>query len=283
MGVTVGLVVGVRVDVAVGLAASVGVDVDVVKAAAPPDEKPQCQQHNDAPDGDFGNLADDLGQVLVQENERQAHEYERGPVAQAPEDAHRASLPYLISLLLGGDEGGDSGEMIRVTRVSQTEQQADEQDDPYADLSVQESLEPAVYRAHPLLLVSVFQRGPHQIAVMLPGKVYVVNVFSRDPAYPGHVVCGVWLAVHNTRQKADGEDPDPIRPVGVRRQQDRVLFYLDLDPEFLPHLPLDPSDRMLPDLDETTRHIHPPLLRLSGPNGDESLAVTHDGDPDRGG
>jgi hypothetical protein len=69
----------------------------------------------------------------------------------------------------------------------------------------------------------------------------------------------------------------------VRRQQDRVLFYLDLDTELLPHLPLDPSDRMLPDLDETTRHIHPPLLRLSGPNGDESLAVTHDGDPDRGG
>src|SRR5829696_780675 len=62
---------------------------------------------------------------------------------------------------------------------------------------------------------------------MLPGKVYVVNVFGRDPAYPGHVVCGVWLAVHYTRQKADGEDPDPIRSVGVRRQQGRILFYLD--------------------------------------------------------
>jgi hypothetical protein len=180
MGVTVGLVVGVRVDVAVGLAASVGVDVDVVKAAAPPDEKLQCQQHNDAPDGDFGNLADDLGQVLVQENERQADEYERGRVAQAPEEAHRASLPYLVSILLGGDEGGDGGEMIRVTRVPETEQQADEQDDPYADLSVQEPLEPAVYRAHMLLLASALQRGPHQLAVMLPGEIDVVNVFGRD-------------------------------------------------------------------------------------------------------
>src|ERR671921_282899 len=181
MGVTVGLVVGVRVDVAVGLAPRVGVGADVVKAAAPPDEKTQGQQPNDAPDGDFGHLADDLGQVLVQENERQAHEYERGPVAQAPEEAHRASLPYLVSLLLGGDEGGDGGEMIRVTRVPETEQQADEQDDPYADLSVQDHLEPAVYRAHMLLLAFVFQRGPHQIAVMLSGEIYVVNVFSRDP------------------------------------------------------------------------------------------------------
>src|SRR5215216_3498519 len=100
VGVPVGLVVGVGVDVAVGLAAFVGVDVDVVNAAAPPDEKPHCQQHNDAADGNFGDLADDLGQVLVQKNERQANQYECGPVAQAPEEAHNASLPYLVSLLL---------------------------------------------------------------------------------------------------------------------------------------------------------------------------------------
>jgi len=68
--VPVGLVVGVGVDVAMGLAAVVG--VDVVKAAVPPDEKPHCQQHNDAADGNFGDFADDLGQVLVQKNERQA-------------------------------------------------------------------------------------------------------------------------------------------------------------------------------------------------------------------
>jgi hypothetical protein len=69
----------------------------------------------------------------------------------------------------------------------------------------------------------------------------------------------------------------------VRRQQDRFLFDLDLDPELLSHLPLDPSDRVLPDLDETARYVHPSLLRLSGPHGDEGLTVTHDGDPDRGG
>jgi hypothetical protein len=100
VGVPVGLVVGVRVNVAVGLAAVVGVDMDVVKAAAPPDEKPCCQQHYDAPDCDFGGLADYLGQVMVQEDERQADEYECGPVAQAPEEAHHASLPYPVSLLL---------------------------------------------------------------------------------------------------------------------------------------------------------------------------------------
>jgi hypothetical protein len=54
---------------------------------------------------------------------------------------------------------------------------------------VQELLEPAVYRAHVLLLASVFQRGPHQPACMLAGAIHVVNVLGRDPAYLGHLVC----------------------------------------------------------------------------------------------
>jgi hypothetical protein len=98
VGVPMGLVVGVRVDVAVGFAAVVGVDVDVVKTAAPPDEKSCCQQHYDASDGDLGDPADDLGQVLVQKDERQADEHERCPVSQAPEEAHHSSLPYPLLL-----------------------------------------------------------------------------------------------------------------------------------------------------------------------------------------
>src|SRR5215217_3995769 len=187
---------GVGVDVAVGFAV-MGVDVDVVEAAAPADEEPRCQQHYDAPDGDLGDLVDELGQELVQE-------YERGPVPQAPKEAHHARLPYPVSLLLGGDEGCDGGKVVGVARVSQTEQQADEQDDPDAGLSVQKPFEPAVYRAHALLLASVFQRGSHQPAVMLPGEIQVVDLFGRDPAYLGHVVRRARLAVNYTRQKADG-------------------------------------------------------------------------------
>jgi hypothetical protein len=71
------------------------------------------------------------------------------------------------------------------------EQQADEQDDPDPDLSVQEPLEPAVYRAHVLLLVNVLQRNPHQIAVVLPGEIEVADLFGRDPAYLGHIVRGI--------------------------------------------------------------------------------------------
>jgi hypothetical protein len=47
---------------------------------------------------------------------------------------------------------------------------------------VQKPFEPAVYRVHALLLVSVFQRGSHQSAVMFPGEIHVVNVFGRTPA-----------------------------------------------------------------------------------------------------
>jgi hypothetical protein len=60
--------------------------------------------------------------------------------------------------------------MVRVARVPETEQQADEQDDPDADLSVREPFEPAVYSAP---LASAFQRSPHQIALMLPGEINV--------------------------------------------------------------------------------------------------------------
>jgi hypothetical protein len=85
VGVPVRLAAGVGVDVPVGCSSVVAVGVDVVEAASPPGEKPHGQQYYDAPDGDLGDLADHLGQVPVQENERQADEHERGPVPQAPE------------------------------------------------------------------------------------------------------------------------------------------------------------------------------------------------------
>jgi len=28
---------------------------------------------------------------------------------------------------------------------------------------------------------------------VFPGEIEVVNIFIRDPAYLGHVVCGTWL------------------------------------------------------------------------------------------
>src|SRR5215210_222430 len=130
---------------------------------------------------------------------------------------------------------------------------------------------------------SRFQSSPHQPAVVLPGEIGVVDLFGRDPAYPGHVVGRAWLAFHNTGQKADGENPVPTWSVGVRSHQDRSRFDFDLDAELLPHLPLDPLDGVLPDFDETAGHVDPSLLRLSGTHGDEGFAVAHDGNPDRGG
>ena len=102
-----------------------GVGVDVVEAPSPPDEQPYGQQHDDAPDGDLGDLADGLRQVLVQEDERQADEHQRGPVAETPEKAHETGFAYLFPFLLGGDQGRHGGEVVGVARVPQTEQQAD--------------------------------------------------------------------------------------------------------------------------------------------------------------
>src|SRR5215210_1347195 len=130
---------------------------------------------------------------------------------------------------------------------------------------------------------SRFQSSPHQPAVVFPGEIGIVDLFGRDPAYPGHVVGRARFAVHDTGQEADGEDPVATGSVGVRGHQDRSPFYLDLDAELLPHLPLDPPDRVFPDLDETAGHVDPTFFGLSGTHGDEGLAVTHDGDPDRGG
>ena len=70
VGVSVGFVAGVGVDVAVGFASVVDVSVHVVETPSPPDEQSHGQQHYDAPDCDLCDLTDDLGQVLIQEDER---------------------------------------------------------------------------------------------------------------------------------------------------------------------------------------------------------------------
>src|SRR3712207_9475346 len=51
-------------------------------------------------------------------------------------------------LLLGGYEGGDGGQMVRVAGVPQAQQQAYQQDHPQGGRIVQGALQPGIYRGH---------------------------------------------------------------------------------------------------------------------------------------
>jgi hypothetical protein len=69
----------------------------------------------------------------------------------------------------------------------------------------------------------------------------------------------------------------------VRRKLHGLSVNLDLDPEFLTRLALQAVHRMLPNLQETTRHVDLSLLRFDAPNRHECLSVLDDGSPDRRG
>ena len=68
VGVLVGHVFPVRVDVAVRRSIVVDVGVDVVEAAPPPKEKPDGEEHDDHADERLGGLLNRLGQKTIEKD-----------------------------------------------------------------------------------------------------------------------------------------------------------------------------------------------------------------------
>jgi hypothetical protein len=137
----------------VRVAVLVGVRVGVEDAVVPPHEQADRERHDDDPYRYLCGLLDHLRKVLAQKYERQTEEDERGSVAEAPAEAHEGSFPDRC-WLLGGYEGGDGGQVIRVAGVPQSQEQAYHQEDAHSCGAVQEPLEPGIYRGHAPLLLS---------------------------------------------------------------------------------------------------------------------------------
>lgn len=99
------------------------VGVGVEEATPPAEKQPGAQEHYDTAESNLGGLLDDLGQVAAQEHEREPHEHQGRAVAEAPEKTYDARLPRLVAVL-GGDQGRDGSQVVRVRGVPEPEQEA---------------------------------------------------------------------------------------------------------------------------------------------------------------
>src|SRR5215204_7447011 len=175
MGMLVRGVGFVGVDVAVNRFAVVAVGVGVEVSAPPANEQPCGKEDYDHTDQSLSSLLHRPRQVTSQHHERKADENQGRAVPEPPGKTHGAGLYRPSTILFGGDEGGNRGQMIGVGGVPQTQREACQQCYPESRRPVQEGLEPTVYRRHTLSLLqdrlpwpaSVFWRLVYACAVNL--------------------------------------------------------------------------------------------------------------------
>src|SRR5215208_962669 len=153
MGMLVRGVGFVGVDVAMNRFAVVAVRVGVEVPAPPANEQPYGEEDYDDTDQSLRSLLHRPRQVTSQQHERKAYENQGCAVPHPPGKTHRAGLSRPSTILFGGDEGGNSGQVVGVGGVPQTQRQAYQQYYPESRRPVQEGLEPTVYRRHTLSLL----------------------------------------------------------------------------------------------------------------------------------
>ena len=104
------------------------VRMKVEVAAAPANQQSDGKEDDQGGNRGLGPLLEALRQVRLEEQDRQPENDECEGMAEAPEDAElgRAAAG---SFPAGGDERGDRRDVIRVGRVTQSEQRGNEEDD----------------------------------------------------------------------------------------------------------------------------------------------------------
>ena len=108
-------------------AVAVLVDVRVERAAMPAHEQQHGEEDDHEPDRHLRALLDALGQVGLEEHDRQAEGEQRERVAEAPRGAEGRG-PSDGALAGGRDQRAHGREVVRVGRVAQAECDRDERD-----------------------------------------------------------------------------------------------------------------------------------------------------------
>ena len=109
----------VRVYVAVNRFAVVAVGVGVEVPAPPAKEQPCGEEDYDDTDQSLRSLLHRPRQVTSQQHERKADENQGRAVPKPPGKAHGAGLSRHSTILFGGDEGGNRGQVVGVGGVPQ--------------------------------------------------------------------------------------------------------------------------------------------------------------------
>ena len=111
------------------LAVAVWVRVEV--AAPPAEQQAQGEHHDHHPDGGLGRALERLGQVGLEQHDRQAEEGERERVAGSPRQAEPAGAACAV-LGVRRDQRGNGGEVVGVGRVPQPQEQRHQQGERHA-------------------------------------------------------------------------------------------------------------------------------------------------------
>jgi hypothetical protein len=108
--------------------AVVVVRVDVERTLPPLDQQPHGEQHDDRADQGFRGLLDDVGEERSQDHNRDAEREHRRRMAKAPSCAEPRCGPR-CALARARDERRHRHEMVRISRMTQTERERDADDD----------------------------------------------------------------------------------------------------------------------------------------------------------
>ena len=118
----------------------------------PADEQPHREEGDQRRDRRLRAPLYELGEVALREEDRHTEDHERDRVAEAPGGAEPGGGPRR-ALASGDDEGRHGGEMIRVGRVPEPEEDRDQQHDRDRPL-VRHPCDPLVEPEHHALLRS---------------------------------------------------------------------------------------------------------------------------------
>ncbi len=124
----------------------VDVRMEIEVAVAPTDEKAKCEEDDERSDCRLGALLHPLGEVLLEEEDREAEQHERECMAEAPERAEPRRGPAR-AFAPRGNQGRDGRDVVGVGRVAQAEEDGDEDHDSHGG-SVREACNCVVEPKH---------------------------------------------------------------------------------------------------------------------------------------
>jgi hypothetical protein len=100
----------------------------VLVPVAVPNEQADGEEDDQRRDGRLGAALDEVGEIRVEEQDRDAEDDERERVPEAPPGAERRGAAAGV-LAAGGHQRRDRGEVVGVGCVPEAEQRRDEEDD----------------------------------------------------------------------------------------------------------------------------------------------------------
>ena len=197
-------------------------------AAPPADEQPDGEADDQEPDGGLRSLLNRLGQIRLEEDDRQAEGEERRRMADSPGEAEPRGEPRR-PLAAGGDQRRHGGEVVRVGRMAEAEQDR-HADDGEQGGAAREVCDPVVEPEHLYVTFGSARRviarpRPRTTSALIAGRRRIESAVEVDAAEDALRADGDDADRRHRAGEAEAEGDDQDEPVadaveGDRREQD---------------------------------------------------------------